>query len=143
MKFISSLMTLLGRWAIAAIFLLSGIFKFVLYSSTVEYMTSKGLLYGGFLLVIAALVEILGALFIILGWKTRWAAFVLLLYLIPVTYVFHDFWNIEDPVASQLQFYQFLKNLAIFGGLLLLVSRGAGSLAIDTCCHHDQPSAHK
>lgn len=143
MKFLSSLGTLLGRWAIAAIFLLSGIFKFVLYSSTVDYMASKGLPYAGLLLVIAALIEILAAVFIILGWKTRWASYVLLLYLIPVTYVFHDFWNIEDPIASQLQFYQFLKNLAIFGGLLLLVSRGSGSLAVDACCHHDNPPSHK
>ncbi len=139
MKFASSILTLLGRWAIAAIFLLSGILKFVFYSSTLNYMASQGVPYTAVLLILAALTEILFGLFIILGWKTRWSAFALLLYLIPVTYVFHDFWNIEEPMQAQLQFFQFLKNLAIFGGLLLLVSRGAGSLAIDACCHHDHP----
>lgn len=138
MHFLSSVLTLLGRWAIAAIFLISGLLKFVFYSSTLDYMVMNGLPYAGIFLVLAALLEILAAASLILGWKTRWAALVLALYLIPVTFVFHDFWNIEDRIRAQDQFYHFLKNLAIFGGLFLLIGRGAGGFAVDACCHHPE-----
>ncbi|HRD55024.1 MAG TPA: DoxX family protein [Parachlamydiaceae bacterium] len=133
MKFCCSILLFLGRLAISAIFLLAGIGKFLDYEGTSQYMLSKGLPFVPVFLVIAALVEILAALALIVGFKTRWAAFLLFLFLIPTTYIFHDFWNLGEP-ESALQFIMFMKNLAIGGGLLYIMGAGPGSLAADRYC---------
>ena len=96
-------------------------------------MAAKGLPWIPVLLVGAALVEIVASLALIFGIKTRYAAFVLFLFLIPTTYIFHDFWNLGSEEAK-LQFIMFMKNLAIAGGLLYIMGAGAGGLALDRCC---------
>lgn len=137
MKFCCSSLLFLGRLCISAIFLMAGIGKFIDYEGTVNYMTSKGLKFVPLLLVTAALVEILSALALILGFKTRYAAFILFLFLIPTTYLFHDFWNV-GPEEAKLQFVMFMKNLSIAGGLLYIMAVGAGGLSIDRCyCSSD------
>lgn len=134
MRFCCSSILFLGRLLISSIFLLSGIGKFMNYEATVQYMASKGLLYIPILLVCAALLEIVASLALIFGVKTRWAAAALLLFLIPTTYIFHDFWN-ESPEQFHLQFINFMKNISIAGGLLYIIGTGAGRFAIDRCCH--------
>ena len=94
-------------------------------SGTAEFMTSMGVPLAGILVWIAAIVELVAAVLIIVGWQTRIAASVLLVYLIVVTLVFHTGWS------DQNQIIQFLKNTSIIGGLLALVSVGAGKLAFD------------
>ena len=132
MKFCCSTVLFLGRLFISAIFLISGIGKFLDYEGTVQYMASKGLQFIPVLLVSAALLEIVASLALIFGIKVRWAAFALFLFLIPTTYLFHDFWNSADQF--QLQFVMFMKNLSIMGGLLYIMGAGAGNFAIDRCC---------
>jgi putative oxidoreductase len=129
----SNIILFLGRLALSAIFLLAGIGKFISYDETVQYMASKGLKFIPILLVGAALVEILASLALILGVKTRYAALALLLFLIPTTLIFHDFWNV-DPESAKIQFIMFMKNLSIFGGLLYVIGAGPGAFAIDNCC---------
>lgn len=133
MKFCCSSVLFLGRLFISAIFLISGIGKFLDYEGTVQFMASKGLQFIPVLLVCAALLEIVTSLALIFGIKVRWAAFALFLYLIPTTYFFHDFWN-SGADQFQLQFIMFLKNLSIMGGLLYIMGAGAGNFAIDRCC---------
>ena len=71
-----------------------------------------------------------GGLALLLGFHTRAAALLLFLYLIPTTLVFHNFWA-YPPEQQQLQMIMFLKNLAIMGGLGMLVSFGPGPLSLD------------
>jgi putative oxidoreductase len=129
----SSFALLLGRICISVIFLLSGFQKFGSFDATVKYMTAAGLPYASSLLVIAAIVEIVGGFSLLLGWKARFGAIVLLLYLIPVTYVFHNFWEVTDAAHKQLEAIMFLKNLAIFGGLIYVAAIGPGGCSIDYC----------
>lgn len=129
----NSFLMLLGRFALAAIFLLSGINKFMDYDNVAAYMASKELQYVPFLLISAAILEILGALALIIGFKTRWAALLLFLFLIPTTLIFHNFWQLEGTEAF-LQRLFFLKNIAIMGGLLFVVANGSGAFAADRCC---------
>ena len=70
---------------------------------------------------------------LILGYKTRFGASLLLIFLIPSTLIFHDFWNVTETEFMTQQIL-FLKNLAIFGGLLNILSIGPGGLAFDSCC---------
>lgn len=133
MKFCCSALLFLGRLMISAIFLFAGLGKFIAYDETVQYMASKNLPMIPVLLVIAALVEITAALALIFGFKTRIAAFILFLFLIPTTYIFHNFW-VLPPDEAKLQFIMFMKNISIAGGLVYIIGAGSGALALDRCC---------
>jgi len=123
---------LLGRILLSFIFILSGIFKFVNYDSTVQMMAAKGMTLVPFFLVTAALLEIVGGIFILIGFYTRIGALLLLIFILPTTLIFHDFWNVQGS-EMEMQMSNFLKNVAIMGGLLYVACTGAGKLSIDRC----------
>ena len=123
-------MALVGRLLIAAIFLMSGIAKLTDTPGTVAHMVNMGIPYADTLAVVAGVAEIAGAAALVLGLLTRVGAFGLLLYMIPTTVIFHAFWNYEG--AERLpQMVNFMKNLAIIGGLSTLVAFGASRFSID------------
>src|ERR1700722_7070203 len=117
MQSLSWSLMLIGRICISIIFILSGINKFMDYHSVAIYMASKGITMIPFFLYAAAIFEVLAGFCLLVGFKVQYAAALLALYLIPVTWIFHDFWN-ENPVEQVIQMIMFLKNLALFGGLL-------------------------
>ena len=121
----NSLAALAGRILLALIFLLSGIDKVVHYAGTMGYMTKAGLPFPQALLIASIIIEIGASLAIIAGWKTRWAAAALFLWMIPVTWVFHN------PAGGQEQMAHFMKNVAISGGLLLLFALGPGAFSVN------------
>lgn len=121
---------LAGRTLLALIFILSGIGKFMDWSSNVAYMETQGLVWIPLFLAAAAIVEIAGGLSVLTGTFARVGALLLFLYLIPVTLLFHDFWTLEGA-ARQTQMINFLKNLSVMGGLLLVVGYGAGRMSVD------------
>jgi uncharacterized membrane protein YphA (DoxX/SURF4 family) len=131
MKYLIGLLTFAARLGIAALFIGASASKFMFFDETSQYMASKGLTMVPLLLVGAAAVEFIGGLSLVLGYKTRLGATLLLLFLIPASIIFHDFWNIGGN-EGQLQQIMFLKNLAIFGGLLYVLSYGPGLIAIDS-----------
>ncbi len=126
--------TLIGRILLSLIFVISGFKKIVGFAGTAGYMSSKGLPMVQVLLVLTILVELGGGLMILLGWKARWAALAIFLFLIPVTLVFHAFWAV-DPAQTQMQFNSFMKNFAIMGGMLYIIAYGAGPLSLDRDSH--------
>jgi putative oxidoreductase len=121
---------LLGRILLAVIFLVSGYGKIAGFAGTAAYMASKGLPMVPQLLYATIAVEILGAAMIVVGYQTRWAALALLGFTAIITPVFHDFWNLVGGEA-RLQQIMFMKNLAIIGGLLMVVSFGPGRWSLD------------
>ncbi len=122
---------LFGRLLMCVIFLLSGFNKLMNWSGTEEFMQSQGMTTAtGALLAAAVVVEIGGGLALLLGFKVRFVAIVLFLYLIPTTLMFHNFWAFQGA-ARQDPMIHFLKNLAILGGLLDLSVAGAGALSLD------------
>src|ERR1043165_2043400 len=123
-------MALIGRLLLAAIFLMSGIAKLTDTAGTVSHMTAVGIPYADTLAIVAGVAEILGAASLILGMFTRLGAFGLFLYMIPTTVLFHAFWNHEGP-ERLTQMVNFMKNLAIMGGLATLVGVGARRLSVD------------
>jgi putative oxidoreductase len=118
-----NLAELAGRVLLASLFLISGIGKFGSYAGTAGYMASQGV--PGALLPGVIAVEVLGAAAIIVGWKTRIAAFVLAGFTLVAALIFHS--NFGD----QIQTIMFLKNVSIAGGFLLLVANGAGRFSAD------------
>lgn len=122
-----------GRFLIALIFLLSGFGKLTGFAGTAGYMASKMAVSGtliDLLLVITIIVELGGGVALVLGWKARLAALVLFLWMIPVTLIFHNFWAAPADQAM-IQQIMFLKNLAIMGGMLMIMANGPGPLSVD------------
>jgi len=121
---------LIARLLIAPIFLVSGFTKLTDTSTVAGLMEAHGIPSPYALAIIAGLAEVLGGLAILFGFLTRIGAFGLMIYLIPVTWIFHAFWSMEG-MEAQMQASNFLKNLCVMGGLSLLVANGAGRYSID------------
>jgi len=121
---------LAGRFLLALIFLISGFGKVTGFAGTVGYIASKGMPLPELMAAGAAAVELLGGLALVLGWKTRWAAAAIALFLIPTTLVFHNPAGLPAAEA-QAQVINLLKNISIFGGMLMLVAFGPGRWSID------------
>lgn len=120
----------LGRSLLALIFVVSGLGKIGAFEATQGYMAAAGMPLTGPLLVAAIAIEVLGGLMLMVGFKARWGAFALIVFLIPATFIFHAFWTLEGGEV-RLQMIQFLKNLSIIGGLLVIVAWGPGPLSLD------------
>jgi putative oxidoreductase len=112
-----------GRILLGAIFLISGLGKIGAYAGTAGYIASVGV--PGALLPAVIALEVLGAIAIIIGWRTRITAVLLAGFTLLAGVLFHS--NFGD----QIQMIMFLKNVAIAGGFLLLAANGAGALSLD------------
>jgi putative oxidoreductase len=130
MKNIQPVGLLVGRVFLAYIFVLAGFHKIGGFSATAAYMASKGLPMSEVLLVATIVIELIGGLMIALGWKARWAALAIFVFLIPTTLIFHAFWTV-DPEQVRSQMIQFNKNLAIMGGMLYVAVFGSGRYSLD------------
>ncbi len=109
----------LGRVLLSVIFILSGAGKAAHFHDIAGMMAGKGIPLAPVALAITLLIEIGGGLLVLTGFKARYASLVIALWLVPVTLVFHNFW--AAPAAQQQeQMANFLKNVAIIGGLLVL-----------------------
>ena len=121
---------LVGRILLAAIFIISGFLKIGGFAGTAGYMASKGLPMPQVLLVLTIALELGGGILIAIGFKARWVALLFFLWLIPTTLIFHPFWGI-DAAQVQNQMNNFLKNVSIMGGMLLLFAYGPGAYSLD------------
>ena len=123
---------LLGRFMLAAIFLLAAVGRTIpQFSDTAATMEAEGVPAPKIMLGGAILFLIAGSLSIAAGFKARIGATLLLIFLLLTTYFFHDFWTQEDPVAKQDQMIQFLKNTSMMGAMLLIIAHGPGLMSID------------
>lgn len=131
MTTLTRLFPAIGRVLLSLIFIAIGIGKIYGWSGFHQYMESKLPVAIPVLLSLSIAVEIAGGLTVLVGWRARSAAFMLLVYLIPVTAVFHNFWAM-DGMQAQIELINFLKNIAIMGGLLLIVAFGPGPYSVDS-----------
>lgn len=111
-----------GRVLIAAMFLIAGVGKISGYAGTQAYMASAGV--PGALLPAVIVLEVLGALAIVAGWRTRAVAAALALFSIVAAVLFH---GSSDPMQRMI----LLKDFAVAGGFLFLVARGPGDWSLD------------
>lgn len=124
--------TVLGRIMIATIFLMSAVGnKIPNFNKVAEYMASEGVPLPQVMLVGAIVFLIAGSLSIIVGFKTRTGAALILVFLVLATYFFHDFWTLENTQSKQDQMIQFMKNLALIGTMVFLMTNGSGRMSLD------------
>lgn len=124
---------LLGRFLIAFLFLRSGLGKIDDFGGVAGNMTAKGMPYAEFLLMGAIAIEIVGGLCLLLGWKARWGALALLIFLIPATLIFHNFWAVDPAQVKEVtnQTGHFFKNVSIMGALIFVMGMGSGPLSLE------------
>ena len=130
MNAIERLGPLAGRVMMAALFIPSGFSKLAGFQGTVGYIASKGLPLPQLGAVAAIVVELLVAAALLLGWRTRWAALILMLFTLAAAVLFHDYWA-APPEQKMMQAINFWKNVAIAGGLLFVAAHGPGPYAVD------------
>jgi putative oxidoreductase len=121
---------LLARVFIAALFLVSGTRKLLAYGATIGYFAKLGFPAPEAFTVIAIAIEIGAALMLVAGWRTRWAAWALIVLVAVATAMAHRFWQF-DAAQQVNQMNHFLKNIAVIGGLLFVASFGPGRLSLD------------
>lgn len=116
---------LAARVCLCLIFLKAGFSHLLGFNSTVERMADSGLPIPSLLLVFTIAFQLLGGLSLLLGYKIYLGSLLLILFLIPATLVFHN------PLNDHSQINDFLKNIGLIGGLLMLIYTGSGALSID------------
>jgi putative oxidoreductase len=113
-------MTLIGRISLCAIFLTNAVgFNIPNFEEVVSAI------------VLAIGILLAGSGMLIVGWKSKVGAALLLFYLTVSNMYFHNFWVINDPVMHKLEMVQFLKNLSLMGAMLLIVANGSGPYSLD------------
>jgi putative oxidoreductase len=90
-----------------------------------------GVPFASLAVPLSGLLAFAGGLSILLGFKARVGAWLIVLFLVPVTVMMHNFWAIGDPGAAQMQMVMFMKNVAILGGALMITYFGAGPVSVD------------
>jgi putative oxidoreductase len=127
--------TVLGRLLLATIFLMAAVGnKVPHFRDVANVMESAGVPAPQFMLVGAIVFLIVGSVSVIVGYKARLGAALLLTFLVLASYYFHPFWRMEGQ-AQQEQMIQFMKNLSMMGAMLFIVANGSGPMSVDSWLH--------
>jgi putative oxidoreductase len=119
----------LGRFLYSAIFLMTVLGHFS--AGYIGYAAQAGVPAAGLLVPLSGVIAALGGLSITLGYKAKIGAWLLVLFLVPVTFKMHAFWDVTDPMMRGMQMAMFMKNVSMLGAALLITHFGAGPLSFD------------
>lgn len=117
-----------GRALFALIFISASAGHFA--PQTIGYAAQQGVPLAGVLVPVSGLIGLAGGLSVLLGYRARIGAGLLVLFLLGVTPL-HNFWSVSDPMMAQMQMAMFMKNLSMLGGALLVAYWGAGPVSLD------------
>jgi len=120
---------LIGRILFVSLFILSGVSH--LFGSGVDYASAAGIPAAHVLVPVGGLLALLGGLSVALGYKARSGAWLLIVFLLPVTFSMHAFWTVTDPMMGQMQMAMFMKNIALMGTALMITFLGSGPFSLD------------
>ena len=120
---------LLGRFLFVLIFLMSGPRHFL--SQTIGYAAAQGVPLASIAVPFSGLLALAGGLSILLGYRARIGAWLIVLFLAAVTPMMHKFWGVTDPMMFQIQFVMFMKNVSMLGAALLITQIGSGPWSLD------------
>jgi len=99
---------------------------------TIAYAASQGVPLASIAVPLSGVLAIVGGLSILLGYRARIGAWLIVLFLVAVTPMMHKFWTVTDPMMQQMQMIMFMKNVAMLGGALLISQLGAGPWSLDS-----------
>ncbi len=119
----------LGRFLYSAIFLMTLFGHFS--AGYIGYAAQAGVPAPGLLVPLSGVIAILGGLSITLGYKAKIGGWLIVLFLVPVTFKMHAFWAVTDPMMHGMQLAMFWKNVSMVGAALLITHFGAGPLSLD------------
>ncbi len=119
----------LGRFLYSAIFLMTVMGHFS--PGYIAYATQAGVPAPGLLVPLSGVIATLGGLSITLGYKAKIGAWLIVLFLVPVSLMMHNFWAVTDPMMRGMQMAMFMKNVSMLGAALLIAHFGAGPLSLD------------
>ncbi len=122
------ILVLLGRILFSAIFIMASFGHFT--KGTIAYAAAQGVPYASLLVPLSGLMSLLGGLSILLGFKAKWGAWLIIVFLVPVTFSLHRFWGLSDQGAAGLQQAMFMKNMALLGGAFILAYFGSGPYSL-------------
>jgi putative oxidoreductase len=122
-------LALAGRMLFALIFVTAAPRHFS--REGIEHAAQLGAPLAGLLVPISGVLALAGGLSIALGYKARWGAWSLVAFLLPVTFIMHGFWRLQDPVLAHTQQAMFAKNISMLGAALMIAYFGSGPLSID------------
>jgi putative oxidoreductase len=121
---------LVGRILLAVMFILSGFGKIGGFEGTVGYIASKGLPLPQVVAALTVALELGGGILLAIGWKARWVALAFAVFCLLAGLIFHNFWAV-DAAQKMAQQINFLKNLSIAGGMLMVFAHGPGAYSVD------------
>ncbi len=121
---------LLGRVLYSAIFIMAAPGHFT--AKTIAFAADKGVPMASIAVPLSGVIAFLGGLSILLGYKARYGAWLIVLFLVPVTPMIHRFWGLTDPMVAMAQHAHFMKNLSMLGAALLIAYFGSGPLSVDS-----------
>jgi len=126
----NDLVSLIGRILLGLIFVIAGVDKIMALDGTIKYATGAGMPMPDIAVYIGIVIEVGMGLLLLVGFKTRWAAAVLVIFILVANFYFHQYWNMEGPPRN-LNKIMLFKNLALIGGMLMLIVAGPGRYSID------------
>ena len=118
-----------GRILYSAIFAMTPLGHFS--SQYIAYAAQQGVPLAALLVPLSGIIAFAGALSVAFGYHARAGAWLLVVFLVPVTLFMHNFWSVKDPMMAQMQLAMFMKNVSMLGGALLITQLGAGPLSLD------------
>jgi len=127
---VNPLIVVVGRLLFSLLFLMAALGHFS--HQTIAYAASQGVPLASVAVPLSGVLALAGGLSILLGYRARLGAWLVVLFLVPVTLMMHKFWTIGDPMMAQMQQIMFLKNVSMLGGALLISQFGAGPLSLDS-----------
>lgn len=119
----------LARLLFVLIFIMSGPRHFL--SQTIAYAASQGVPMASIAVPFSGVLAFVGGLSIVLGYRAKLGAWLIVLFLVGVTPMIHKFWVVTDPMMYQMQFVMFMKNVSMLGGALLITQFGSGPWSLD------------
>ena len=129
MWFLQGFLSLIGRLMLCAIFFMAAVSSNIpQFDQAVADMEAHGVPYAKIMLIGATVFLIAGSLMIILGYKGRFGALLLLIFLVLASYYFHDFWNNE--ATKDIELLHFMKNLGLAGALVFILANGTGAWSL-------------
>jgi putative oxidoreductase len=126
---------LAGRQLFSIIFIIASAGHFS--PEAMESAARHGVPLPDLLVPVSGVIALVGGLSVLLGFQTRIGAGLLVIFLVPVTLLMHNFWAAADPLAHQLERAMFLKNVTMLGGALVISYFGAGPLSLDALLNRD------
>jgi putative oxidoreductase len=123
-----------GRFFFALIFLMAGANHFS--PQTIAFSASQGVPLASIAVPFSGVLAIAGGFSVLLGYRARLGAWLIALFLVPVTLIMHKFWLVQDPMMAQIQMILFMKNVSMLGGALLISQFGAGPFSLDARRSH-------